>query len=563
MSKINFPKKQEQRLIPKYLLEYSEELVKNHPDPSEDWGGGGGSPIEAGTGIIITGDEIKTISVDDESVAMVANLAPVAFSGSYNDLSNKPTIPTKTSELTNDSGYLVAVTWNDIYNKPTFATVAISGDYNDLTNKPTIPTNTSDLTNDSGFITNADLPTNYVTTNTTQSITGAKTFTQWLSIDGMYSSDDIRIAGGRLSIYDNDPSLSYYLEMEANRLLYTANNNHTVSVDFNTPSNDNSLSFPDKSGTLAVTSDIPTVPTNVSSFTNDAGYITGITSSMITTALGYTPGTSNFSGSYNDLTNKPSIPTATSDLTNDSGFITGITSSDVTTALGYTPGTSNFSGDYDDLTDKPTIPTVNDNTITITQGGVTKGSFTLNQSTNQTINVDDVPGMVGEVLYDNASGSTDLTLTMNHSFADYSYVDIQWINNDSITNSTRIYEPNGKTVNLLSANIISTLYIDKGGIYSLSGTTMTQVSKGQGIMVNGDNSIVDYKDNTQISDYIKITKVIGYKQNNAPIVIPTTATSVSTVTPTTTQLVFTYTDNTTETVTLMTGASVSTTTTIS
>ena len=31
-----------------------------------------------------------------------------------------------------------------------------SGDYNDLTNQPTIPTNTSDLTNNSGFITNPD-----------------------------------------------------------------------------------------------------------------------------------------------------------------------------------------------------------------------------------------------------------------------------------------------------------------------------------------------------------------------------------------------------------------------
>lgn len=34
------------------------------------------------------------------------------------------------------------------------------------------------------------------------------------------------------------------------------------------------------------------------------------------------------------------------------------------------------------------IPTVNNPTITITQGGVTKGSFTLNQSSNQTIDVD-------------------------------------------------------------------------------------------------------------------------------------------------------------------------------
>lgn len=34
------------------------------------------------------------------------DLADVATSGSYNDLQNKPTIPTKTSELTNDSGFL-------------------------------------------------------------------------------------------------------------------------------------------------------------------------------------------------------------------------------------------------------------------------------------------------------------------------------------------------------------------------------------------------------------------------------------------------------------------------
>ena len=36
-------------------------------------------------------------------------------------------------------------------------------------------------------------------------------------------------------------------------------------------------------------SDLPTVPTNVSSFTNDSGYITGINSGDVTTALGYTP----------------------------------------------------------------------------------------------------------------------------------------------------------------------------------------------------------------------------------------------------------------------------------
>jgi hypothetical protein len=46
------------------------------------------------------------------------------------------------------------------------------------------------------------------------------------------------------------------------------------------------------------------------------------------------------------------------------------------------------SGSYNDLSNKPTIPTVNNPTITFTQGGTTKGTITLNQSSNQTIAFD-------------------------------------------------------------------------------------------------------------------------------------------------------------------------------
>lgn len=46
------------------------------------------------------------------------------------------------------------------------------------------------------------------------------------------------------------------------------------------------------------------------------------------------------------------------------------------------------TGDYDDLDNKPTIPTVNNSTITLTQGGAAKGSFTLNQASNGTIDFD-------------------------------------------------------------------------------------------------------------------------------------------------------------------------------
>jgi hypothetical protein len=82
------------------------------------------------------------------------------------------------------------------------------------------------------------------------------------------------------------------------------------------------------------------------------------------------------------------------ELNNNAGYITGIGSGDVTTALGYTPvnpsslATVATTGAYSDLSGTPTIPTVNDSTITFTQGGVSKGSFTLNQSNNATIELD-------------------------------------------------------------------------------------------------------------------------------------------------------------------------------
>lgn len=75
-------------------------------------------------------------------------------------------IPTATSELTNDSDFvestdLAAVAtsgaYSDLSGKPTLATVATSGNYNDLTNKPTIPSltgyQTQAITDTGGYYT--------------------------------------------------------------------------------------------------------------------------------------------------------------------------------------------------------------------------------------------------------------------------------------------------------------------------------------------------------------------------------------------------------------------------
>ncbi len=53
--------------------------------------------------------KIEVDSANKHKLNITKKDLPAGFSGSYNDLSDKPTIPTKTSDLTNDSGFLTAL----------------------------------------------------------------------------------------------------------------------------------------------------------------------------------------------------------------------------------------------------------------------------------------------------------------------------------------------------------------------------------------------------------------------------------------------------------------------
>ena len=127
----------------------------------------GETKLQTGTNVRVS-FKIRLITSTGEAVDFSAamNFVDVCSTGSYNDLIDKPTIPTKTSELTNDSGYLTehqtiktingesligegnlvinsfSGSYNDLTDKPTFSTVATTGSYNDLSDKPTIPSNT-------------------------------------------------------------------------------------------------------------------------------------------------------------------------------------------------------------------------------------------------------------------------------------------------------------------------------------------------------------------------------------------------------------------------------------
>jgi hypothetical protein len=100
------------------------------------------------------------------------NSPDIIFSGSYLDLTDKPTIPTDTNQLANTAGFITtaqlsgyateiyvnsqgflsSVSWNDVEDKPIFASVATSGSYDDLLDKPTIPEDLSDLTDTTSLL---------------------------------------------------------------------------------------------------------------------------------------------------------------------------------------------------------------------------------------------------------------------------------------------------------------------------------------------------------------------------------------------------------------------------
>ena len=149
-----------------------------------------------GTGDRITAAKLNKIEAGidgvNKKVASGGIGGGVADSVDWSNVQNKPTIPTNTSQLTNDSGFITNVPdeyitetelnarryaseqyVDDAVNNASISggyihpathpasmitglsTVATSGSYNDLTDKPIIPTRTSELANNSDFVDSA------------------------------------------------------------------------------------------------------------------------------------------------------------------------------------------------------------------------------------------------------------------------------------------------------------------------------------------------------------------------------------------------------------------------
>lgn len=147
----------------------------------------------------------------------------------------------------------------------------------DKTDIPTVPTNISSFTNDSKYVTETELNNKGYLTQHQDLSSYAKT------IDIPTKVSDLENDKGYLTSVPSD-----YKTKTENDILYQSKGNYLTSY----------------------TESDPTVPSHVKNIKS--------------TDISNWNNKSNFSGSYNDLTNKPTIPTKTSQLTNDSNYLTSV-----------------------------------------------------------------------------------------------------------------------------------------------------------------------------------------------------------------------------------------------
>ena len=213
------------------------------------------------------------------------------------DLSNYYT-KTQVDDLIDD----VNPTWSNISGKPTFATVATSGSYNDLSNKPTIPSNTNQLTNGAGFITGITksmvttaLGYTPPTTNTTYSAgtglslssSNAFSVSYGTSAGTACQGNDSRLSNARPAsdVYSwakasSKPSYSWSeitskpTSMPASDVYSWAKAQNKPSYSWSEITSKPTFATVATSGKYSDLSGTPTIPTNNNQLTNGAGYIT-------------------------------------------------------------------------------------------------------------------------------------------------------------------------------------------------------------------------------------------------------------------------------------------------
>ena len=402
--------------------------------------------VDGATGNVVT-NAVKTTTqtlTDAQKQQARTNIGAgtSSFDGDYNSLTNKPTIPTKTSQLTNDSGFITdaALTGyakttdiptktsqldNDSHyitaneapvtsvNSKTGAVQLNASDVGALPDTTVIPSKTSQLDNDSGFITDIPIASTTqlggvkigaglsVTENGVLSATGGGTAdaVEWnnvldkpTTIAG-YGITDAKIENGMITL--GNQTITPLTSAPV-----TSVNSKTGDVVLNA-SDVGAISTSNISQTLGTsTTKVPSEKA-VSDALSLAGAGDMLKSTYDPTGSVATAGgipdyveanggkidTIKVNGTAQVISDKTvniTVPTKTSDITNDSGYLTSVPVTSVNSKTGAVVLTAN---DVGALPADTVIPTVNDATLTIRRNGVDVGSFTSNSANDVNIDI--------------------------------------------------------------------------------------------------------------------------------------------------------------------------------
>ena len=231
------------------------------------------------------------------------------------DLATTSQIPTKTSQLENDSGYLTEHQSLDGFATTEYVDKAISDEAaarqaavdsinSELLSKASkddIPTKTSDLTNDSGYLTEHQNLENYATKQYVDEHVPEEF--PWDKISGkpdIVLKDQFNSANKHLQDQIDQINVDIEGQVEVTKV-YGQYKARYIDGDGNVFEKQEDGSYA-QTGTLAKTSDLRT---KTSELINDSGFITGVT--------------------WDDISQKPTIPTKVSELQNDEGYLKDVT----------------------------------------------------------------------------------------------------------------------------------------------------------------------------------------------------------------------------------------------
>lgn len=362
------------------------------------------------------------------------------FDGDYNSLTNKPTIPSinglaseeyvddKISELelgdkNTQSDWNITDTTSDAYikNKPTSMPASDVYDWAKAEHKPNytydeVGASKSDHTHDDRYYTESEVDTK-LNAKLNISLKGSVNGIAELDSNGKVPTsqlpsyvDDVLEYNAKSNFPTTGETGKIYIDISANKSYRWSGStyieistslalgetsstayrgdrgkiayDHSQSAHAPSNAERNVIVGVQKNGTdLTVNSTTRkvniTVPTKTSEITNDSGYLTS--HQDISGKLDKTGDASNVTNTFTSATSRTNLTTGEKLSVSLGKIMKWFT--DLKTVA--------FSGSYNDLSNKPTIPTVGNGTITITQNGTTKGTFTTNQNGNATIDLED------------------------------------------------------------------------------------------------------------------------------------------------------------------------------